>query len=573
MSRKKSLMMASLFSVLGLLLASCAPAAPAPTPKPPAAAPTKAPAAAPTAAPAAAPTAKPAAPAPTPKPAGEQPRYGGAVTVGVAGDPPSLDLHREQTAYTFAPVAGAYNGLVKFDPHAWPEVKVVSDLAEKWDLSADGKVYTFQLAKGVKFHNGDTLTAKDVKYSFDRIRDPKLGLASSPRRTQLSNVTSIDAPDDSTVKITVGRPQASFIPFIGGHYFSVIPERVALEKKGDMTKTVMGTGPFKFKDYSTGVSWELVKNPDYFIKGRPYMDGIKGFIIKDSFTRFAALRTRSILWWAPLPYMTVSMTKVIAEQLSDKIAVKWEFHPAWYGAQFNMAMKPFNDVRVRQAVSLSFNRQKMLEIGLEGGGLVGMSAQPPGPWSLPEEELKKLPGYEKPDIEGAKKLMAEAGYPNGLATEALTRAAPAQEAVAQLVKDAVAAIGINLDIKSQETAVYMDQRFRRIYPLEASSAGLGHTDPDALLGDFYVTGAAYNFSGYSNPQYDELYAKQSQTLDVAERKKIVWEMQRILLKDVPIAIAYWSRVPYAWWKDVRGYTPPSLSHYHAYQYQDMWLAK
>ncbi|MBI2906787.1 MAG: hypothetical protein HYX92_03910 [Chloroflexi bacterium] len=566
MPGKKSLIMASSFSIVGLLLASCAlAAAPTPTPKP--AAPV------PTAAPAAAAPAKPAAPAATPKPAGEEPRSGGLLTVGVAGDPPSLDLHREQTAFAFAPLAGAYNGLVKYDPQAWPEMKVIPDLATSWELTSDGKVHTFRLVKGAKFHNGVTLTAEDVKYSFDRIRDPKVGLASSPRRTQLANVTSIDTPDDSTVKITLGYPQASFIPFVGGHYFSVIPKHVALEKRGDMTKTVMGTGPFKFKDYSTGVGWELVKNPDYFVKGRPYLDGIKGYIIKDAFTRFAALRTRSILWWAPFPYMTPSMTKVIEEQLSDKIAVKWEFHPAWWGAQFNVTQAPWRDVRVRQAVSMAFDRKKMLTVVLEGVGLVGISAQPPGEWALPEEEQMKVPGYAKPDLDGAKKLLAEAGYPNGFKTDALTRATPQQEAMAVVFKDAVAAIGIDVDIKAQESAVYTDQRFRKAFAVHAASAGLGHTDPDAMLGDFYITDAAYNFSGYSNPTYDELYTRQSRTLDMAERRKIIWEMQRILLRDVPIAIAFWSRVPYAWWKDVRGYTAPSLSHYHAYQYQDMWLAR
>ncbi|MBI2907842.1 MAG: hypothetical protein HYX92_09325 [Chloroflexi bacterium] len=557
--------MLSCLTLLGLLATTCAPGA-APTPRPVASSPAA------TATTIAPPTPKPAAAAATPKPAVEQPRYGGVFKVGVLADPPSLDVHREQTGNNFGITQGAYNGLVKFDPHAWPEVKVISDLATTWELSPDGKTYTFHLAKGVKFHNGDTLTAEDAKYSFDRIRDPQVGLASSPRRQQVANVTSIDTPDDSTVRITLGYPQASFIPFIGGFYFAVMPKRVVLEKKGDMRNTIIGTGPFKFKDYAIGVGWELTKNPDYFVKGRPYLDGIKGYIIKDSFTRFAALRTGKIQFWGP-PYLTVSMAKVIEEQMSDKIALKWEFHPAWYGAQFNVTRPPWSDVKVRQAVSMTFDRKKMVAVGIEGAGVVGMSAQPPGEWSLTEDEMVKVPGYAKPDLEGARKLMAEAGYPNGFKTDALTRAQPMQEALAVLFKDAVAAIGIDVDIKAQEAGVYVDQRFRKTFAVNAASAGTGHTDPDAMLGEHYVTDAAYNFGGYSNPYYDELYVKQSRALDTAERRKIVWEMQRILLRDVPIAIAYWSLIAYAWSKDVRGYTPPSLSHYHAYQYQDIWLAR
>ncbi|MBI2910074.1 MAG: hypothetical protein HYX92_20730 [Chloroflexi bacterium] len=566
MASKKSLFTVTLLLVLGLLVLSCAPApSPAPAPKAPAA-----PAATPTTS--APSTPKPAAPVSTPRPAAEQPHYGGILTTGISGDPPSLDVHQEEGGVAFAIVAATYNGLVKYDPHAWPESKIVPDLATTWQLSPDGKVYTFNLVKGAKFHDGTPVAAEDVKFSFDRIRDPKAGLARSPRRQQVANVANIDIPDDSTVRITLGYPQASFLPFIGGFYFAVLPKRVVLEKRGDMTKTVVGTGAFKFKDYAVGVSWELVKNPDYFVKGRPYLDAVKGYIIKDSFTRFAALRTRNTLWWAPFPYMTVSQAKVVEEQLSDKIALKWGFHPAWYGAIFNLTKPPWSDVRLRQAVNMAFDRKRMLAVGLEGAGVVGMSAQPPGEWALSEDEMLKAPGYAKPDIEGAKKLLAEAGYPNGLKTEALTRSAPAQEVLAVLFKDAVAPIGMTVDIDSEETAIYMEKRFRKAFAVVAASAGAGGTDPDFILGDFYVTGAGKNFSGYSNPVYDELFTKQARTLDVLERRNIVWEMQRILLRDVTIAIAYWSNVPYAWWKEVRGFTPP-VSHYFAYGYQEIWLAK
>ncbi|MBI2908424.1 MAG: hypothetical protein HYX92_12325 [Chloroflexi bacterium] len=565
---KKSLIMANCFTILGLLIASCAPAV-APTPAPKATAPL--PVATPTAPAPSRP--KPAAPVPTPKPAADQPRQGGTLSVGIGADPPSLDAHREQTPYTFAITANTFNGLVKYDVHAWPEVKVVPDLATKWESSQDGKVHTFHLAKGVKFHDGSPLVAEDVKFSFDRIRDPKVGLASSPRRNQLAGVANIDTPDDYTIKVTMKNPQASFFSLIAAFYFSVMPKRLVLERRGDMTKTVVGSGPFKFKSYTTGVGYELEKNANYFVPGRPHLDGVKGYIIRDQFTRFAALRTGNILWWGPSPYMGVAQTKTIEETLSDKIAVKWEFNPAWFGVIFNVTRPPWSDVRVRQAASMTFDRKKMLAAGLEGGGVVGMSAQPPGEWSLLEEEMMKVPGYAKPDLEGAKKLLAEAGYPDGFKTEALVQATRTQQALATLFKDAVAAVGVAVDLDQQENVVYFDRRFRKAFSTLASSAGSGHTDPDILLGDFYVSDAGMNFSGYSNPYYNELYTRQSQMLDTAERRRIVWEMQRILLRDVLIAIAYWSRVPFAWWKEVRGFTPPSISHFHSYRHEEIWLVK
>ncbi|MBI2910274.1 MAG: hypothetical protein HYX92_21740 [Chloroflexi bacterium] len=568
MKTSKLLMVISFLTVPGLLLASCAPAA-QPTPAAKAVAPPAA-----TATTTAPSTQKPAAPVSTPKPAAEQPRYGGTLTVGIGGDPPTLDVHRENTGNTYAITSGTYSGLVRYDPHAWPAVKVIPDLATSWQISPDGRVYTFSLAKGAKFHDGSTVTADDVKYSLDRIRDAKVGLVKSPRRQQLANVTAVDAPDDSTVKLSVGHPQASFLSFLGANYYAVMPKRVVLEKKGDMTKTVVGSGAFTFKDYAVGVGWEIVKNPNYFVQGRPYLDRVKGYIIPDPFTRFAALRIGNINWWAPpSPYMTTSQAKMVEEQLSDKIALKWGFNPAWYGVLFNVTRPPWNDVRLRQAVSMTFDRKRMLAVGMEGAGVVGMAAQTPGEFALLDDEMMKVPGYAKPDLEGAKKLMAEAGFPDGFKAEALVRAVRAQQGVALLFKDAVAPLGITVDLNMQESAVFTDLQFRKAFTVLPGSSGAGHTDPDVILGDYYVTGAPYNYAGYSNPQFDELFAKQSQTLDAAERRKIVWEMQRILLRDVPIAIAYWSSIPYAWWKDVRGYAPPSLSHHHAYMYQDIWLAK
>ncbi|MBI2910252.1 MAG: ABC transporter substrate-binding protein [Chloroflexi bacterium] len=581
--------MATCFTVLGLTMSAvggCAPAA-APTPMSKAAAPPPgtataapppapkpaAPAASATAKPAGpALTAKPAAPTATPKPAAEQPRYGGILTIGVGGDPPSLDVHREEAGFAFPIMAAAYNSLVKYDPHAWPESKVIPDLATNWELSADGKTYIFRLARGAKFHDGSPVTAEDVKFSFDRIRHPQSGLVKSPRRQLLDNVTNIDTVDDYTVNIKLGYPQASFIASTAIFFFAVMPKHVVLEKNNDMTKTMVGSGPFKFKNYTGGVGWEMERNRDYFVKGRPYLDGLKAYIIPDPFTRFAALRTKSILWWAPFPYMSVAQTRILEETLSDKIAVDWAFHPAWYGATFNVSRPPWSDARVRQAVSLTFDRKRMLAAGLEGAGVIGMSAQPPGEWQLPEEEMMKVPGYANPDLEGAKRLLAEAGFPNGFTADLLVRPTKPHRDTALVVKDAVRAIGIDLSLKIVETAVYMDARFRKAFDITAGGFGFGLTDPDTTLGQNYVTNAAANFGGYTNPHYDQLYLKQSQALDSAERRKIVWEMQRILLKDVPIAIAFWSNVPYARWREVRGFTPP-VSYYNADQYQEMWLAK
>ncbi|MBI2909110.1 MAG: hypothetical protein HYX92_15810 [Chloroflexi bacterium] len=551
------------------LLLGCAPAAPpTATPKPvaPAATATALPAKASPAAP------KPAAPSPTAKPAADQPRYGGALTLAVGGDAPSLDIHQEDSSFTYAITMGTYNLLVRPDPKAWPEFKPVPELAAGWQVSTDGKVYTFNLTKGAKFHDGSPVTSEDVKFSLDRIRNPQKGMAKSPRKIQLEAVTSIDTPDENTVKITLANPQAFFVSLLGTVFYTIMPKKVVLANDNDMRKTVSGSGPFKFKSYSSGVGWELVKNPDYFVKGRPYLDGVKGYIVKDSFTRFAALRTKQVLWWTPFPYMSVSQAKILEETLRDKLTLKWGFHPAWYGAIFNMERAPWSDARLRQAVSMSFDRKSMVAAALEGAGVPGMSPQPPGEWALKDEEMSKAPGYAKPDVVGAKKLLADAGFPNGLKAEMLVRDVKVHQDTAIVIKDAAASIGITLDLKVEETAPYTDAQYKRAFGIAEGGVSSKLMDPALTLGDFYVTGGGRNWSGYSNKTYDDLFAKQSATLDPAERLKIVYEMQRILLKDVPIAIAFWTNAPYAWWNEVRGfYVPVEFSNAYQ-QYGDMWLA-
>ncbi|MBI2910335.1 MAG: ABC transporter substrate-binding protein [Chloroflexi bacterium] len=564
---RRLLKLVTWLTLLGLLLSGCAPAAEPPAvPKAAAPPPTSAPAAAPSAP-------KPAAPAPTPKPAADQPASGGILTVGIGGDPPSLDIHQEESSYTYAFTTATYNNLLKPDPKGWPDFKPVGSLATSWQVSPDGKVVTFSLVKGAKFHDGSTFTAEDAKFSLDRIRNPQMGMTRSPRQQQLTVVSSIDATDDSTLKIALKQPQASFVPILATVFYSIMPKRLVMEKNNDMTKTVVGTGPFKFKNYTSGVSWELEKNPNYFVPGRPYLNGVKGYIIPDLFTKFAAFRTKNILWWGPsVPFMSASQARIIEEQLSDKIAVQVQFHPAWYGVIFNVSQPPWNDARVRQAVSLTLDRPKMVATALEGAGIPGMSAQPMGMWALPEEEMQKVPGYAKPDIEAARKLLAEAGFPSGFKSENTVRGVKAHQDVGVLLKNAAATVGIELDLKVAETAVYTNALFRKAFSTAVGGTSAKLDDPDLTLGDYYVTGSARNWAGYSNRYFDELYQKQSATADPTERRKLVWEMQRILLKDVPIAIAYWVKIPYAWWKEVKGFVVP-VGVENAFGYEDIWLAK
>src|SRR6516165_7879872 len=201
-----------------------------------------------------------------------------AAPVALAEEQPSLDMHQEQTFLVTIPFSPVYNTLVMFDPHGYP--KIIGDLAQAWTVSEDGMTYTFTLHQGVQFHDGSELTSADVKASWDKIISPPEGVV-SPRKSHYEFIKSIEAPDPYTVVFHLHYPAASFLPGIA-HPANFIYAKKYLDQDPNYYKQkAMGTGPFKLKEYGHGASIELVRNPNYWKQGLPYLDGAKYFIIKD----------------------------------------------------------------------------------------------------------------------------------------------------------------------------------------------------------------------------------------------------------------------------------------------------
>ncbi|MCZ6873059.1 MAG: ABC transporter substrate-binding protein, partial [bacterium] len=200
----------------------------------------------------------------------EKPVYGGVMKVAIAGDPPSLDMHRETTFKVMIPMGNVYNTLIKFDPHGYP--KIIGDVAKSWTRSEDGNIVTFKLHRGIKFHDGTEMTSADVKASWDKIVFPGKGVVSA-RRSTYQMVKSIEAPDRDTIVFTLHYPAASFIPLVALPY-NFIFSKARLDKDPNWyQKHTMGTGPFKMKKIVRGSYLEVERNPDYWKKGLPYLDG------------------------------------------------------------------------------------------------------------------------------------------------------------------------------------------------------------------------------------------------------------------------------------------------------------
>ncbi|MBI2907337.1 MAG: hypothetical protein HYX92_06765 [Chloroflexi bacterium] len=561
---KRWLPVVACLAALAVVLASCTAGVATPGPTPPTS--RKAPA------PEAKSPAVPSVPAATPKPVAGQPRYGGILTISTLGDPVSLDMHQE-TSYLVANVVQlAYNGITQYNPESSEEV--IGDLARNWETSKDGLTYTFHLSENLKFHDGGPFAAEDARFSFERMVRPPRDIR-APRRPQLAAVDKVEAPDKGTLKFTLKYPSASFLNVLSSG-FMVVFSKAFVEKKSHMKNDVLGTGPYKLKTYSAGVSLEYVKNADYFVKGRPYVDGITFYIIRDPGTRLAAFRTGQVKLTGPGEAgLTPAAAQIVRRTLPQEMVVPY---PSMCNNLFlmNALEKPWTDLRVRTAAHLAIDRQKGIEVLGQGFGEIGSNML--GKWGIAKEELAKMPGWRQPkdaDIAEAKRLLTEAGYPDGFTVKTLVRAEKNFEDMSVYMADQLAKIGVKLELDVKESAVRGALLNQGAFSNHPMLNCFNFPDPEdaARLWAAPTSGDwGQNWARYADDKITELLAKQSRALDPAERMKIVRELD---LKMIEVAVRpgiYWSQALIGIWPEVKN-RGKLIGNYSLQKYQDIWLAK
>jgi peptide/nickel transport system substrate-binding protein len=505
--------------------------------------------------------------------AAETPRRGGVLLAVIGADPPSLDPHQESTFANIELVAPLYSTLLQLDPYHYP--KIIGDLATEWKIAPDGLTYTFKIRQGVRFHDGSPLTATDVKATYDKIVFPPPGVASI-RKNAYTAVERVEAPDPSTVVFKLKFPSASLLSNLASPWNVILPKKY-LDKDPNYFKTnVVGSGPFKFKNYTRGSTFEGERNPDYFIKDRPYLDGYKFFISPETSVRAAAIRSgRAYIEFRDLPNAEVESIK---KQLGDKIVVQETPMTGQWGLAINNTAKPFNDVRVRKAISLGIDRYTMGRVlyPLTGLKYVGGLMRPGSEWGMPEAELQKLPGFGK-DIEKnraeARRLLAEAGYPNGLKVVLKNRNVklPYQDFAVFLIQE-WRKIGIEAEHRPLETAAWFnDGQTTGNFELMVAPTVEFMDDPDQFLGR-YATGSTQNWGRFSDPRIDDLFSRQARALDTQERKKLINEMEKIVLENAYFTTGLWWTRNLVQWAKVKNYVAPP-NHYTNQKLQDVWLAE
>jgi len=508
----------------------------------------------------------------------EKPRYGGELVFPVPSEPPSYDGHREETFGLIHPWAPFYNTLLRVDPTDPTGTKPVASLAASWTSSKDGLVHTFKLHQGVKFHDGSEMTSKDVKASYDKIIFPPAGVGSS-RKGQYNVVEVVEAPDPHTVRFRLKWPSGAFITSLASPWNFIYKADILAKDMHWYEKNVMGTGPFTFVEHVKGSHVVGKKNPSYWDKGKPYLDGFRAVFVRDSAAQVAMIRgERAHIQFRSFAPKDRDNLKAA---LGDKITVQESAWDCILLVAMNHEKKPFDDKRVRRALTLAVDRwagSKALSQIAIVKAVAGV--QVPGtPYATPPEELEKIAGYWR-DIDKsraeAKRLLREAGVPDGFSFTFKNRGIPMPyEPLAVWLIDQWRQVGLNVKHEVVESAAYFGQVVRPGNFDVAMDFQCGYiVEPDLDLYKFVSRDKnPANYSRYTDRTLDELYDKQSRATDPEERKKLIRQFERRLLDEEAryMMTLQWHRiVPHS--AKVRGWqvTP---SHYLNNTLDVVWLAE
>ncbi|HEV8473875.1 MAG TPA: ABC transporter substrate-binding protein [Methylomirabilota bacterium] len=509
----------------------------------------------------------------------QSPKAGGTLNITQREDlPQGFAIHETSTISTVWPAMPCLSNLVLFDPLKKTESMdtIVGELAEKWSWQDNYRNLVFFLRKGVKWHDGQPFTSKDVKYTFDMLReapDAPAKLRINPRKDWYANVQSIEAPDPHTVIFHLKRPQPSLLMMLASGYTPVYAAHVP---PAAYRTACVGTGPFKLKEWRKGEFVDYVRNLDYFVKGRPYLDGLRYIVIAERGTRTAALQSGQVD--VAFPGET---TKTAAEQLK-KAVPELVVTPVSQNVNDNIIMNikkpPFNNAKVRLAVSHAIDRRALVQAVHQGSSLIGasMAPKPHAFWGLGDKDLLGLPGYGKPEDEKAKarKILAEAGITpqNPLRVEMVTRAIAIYVDMASFVINELKQVGIESTLKQIETAQWHATATRGDYQIGANLTGIGPDDPDANFYENYACGSPRNYSQYCSEEVMKMVDAQSQELDAKKRFAMVAAIQKKLEDDAARPMLDW-RMDYFTQRPFVKNLIPHQSIYNFGRMQEVWRDK
>src|SRR5918996_861032 len=446
---------------------------------------------------------------------GQTPKPGGTFVSARTTERTGLDPHLVPAFSRSARSPLMYNQLVRFEPDMTP----VPELAESWQISPDGLTWTFKLRQNVKFHDGQELTSADVKFTFDRLFEK------SPGKSVFIAVEKVEPAGKHSVKFVTKEPFAGLLAALGGFWGFIINE-AGVKKHGDLNKAAVGTGTFVLEDWRVEQQMVLKKHPSYFKKGLPHVDQVILRVIPDEANIVAALRTGQI------HHAFIEDNKNFNLLKDEKTLTGYRSSRLGYDfLNINASRGPLKDVRVRQAISWAVDRAQVLRVAASGfGRLTAPATAPMKQWQLPEEQWMK---YYKPDVEKAKKLMADAGVAGGFTVKlGVIPTFPTMVSGAPVIAAHLKRIGITAEIENVEYAVWIKRWLAKDFDMTMNTTP-GYADPDTAFFRALHSTKGQNWNSWSVPDLDALLEEGRRTMDPKKRKEIYDKVQVMILENVP----------------------------------------
>jgi peptide/nickel transport system substrate-binding protein len=501
----------------------------------------------------------------------QQPKRGGILKFAVGAEPPNYDCHGATSFAFIHPVRPHYNTLLKFDEPNYPKIK--GDLAQSWEVAPDGLTYTFKLKPNIKFHDGTALTSADVKASYERIAKPPKGVVSI-RAAAYSDIASIEAPNPQTVIFKLKERNASMLTNFASPWDCIYSAAKLKQDPNFPLKHVLGSGPFKFVEHAAGSHWVGERFADYFEKDRPYLDGFRAIFITNTAARVNALIAGEVL--AEFRGHSPADRDRILKAAAGKVEVHESPWVCNLVVSFNTEKKPFDDARVRRALSLAIDRwrgaQALSKIALVRH--VGGVLRPGYSLAASEKELVQYPGFGK-DIKAARaeaqKLLAAAGV-KGLKFRFLNRnVAMPYTHVGVFLIDQWRQIGVTAVHEQPETRAYIAALRSGNYEVGMDFNCDAVDDPNLQLAKYIsAKRSPINYGRYQDAKLDQLYDAQQAELDEKKRYAILREFEKHALEQAyTFPTIWWHRI-IVHWKQMKGWHM-SPSHYINQDLQDVWL--
>ena len=542
--------------------------------------------------------------APTPLPSGA-PKYGGVVRMAAYADTKDWDPLGSASLSSVISYSQLYNQLVQFD--TVDTNAVAPDLAESWEINDDGTIYTFHLTDGVMWNDGTPLTVDDVLYSMLRYGNPCNGAGRSglwrtyvvplevvDREARDCTVTNADdairVVDDKTIEFHLAFASGAFIKFLAIDYVKVLPKHL-LEQDIDLNQAEnilehnSGSGPFILEEYQSGNFYNVNRNPDYFKAGLPYFDRIEHYIITVPSTGQAQIEARQIdMANAAESNFTATEYYALEQRTNSDYVAHDIFGGATRGLMLNIKREPFDNHLVRQAINLAVDRQKYNERALHGSArghcpLVGMAHTFEECLTWPGMRPKDTPGGQE-DIAEARRLMAEAGYPDGFEIEYTVRQVSTYPEECSVIKqDLEEYLGITGNIETLPSAAgyakYGTSRpanAKGDWEISCQAEGMTVPDPDAVYGGIFRKGGTRNYTDWEAPEINAWFEEQKVELDPDRRREINKEAERWLHD---FSNNHWVSLGLSqnFWvvnKDIKGFVAPQTVQY-GFKHEHLWL--